>query len=1420
MILLTVLLLFITHLVCAAGFPAWAVDNDTKTMNVISIIRAGYGNEYGRDFNEVSESFVTNKNYNNQVSSSLTSEVYALKTMYDALNGTYWHWKNSSSSNGYKWEFDDAVTTINPCTENWQGITCNCTSNSACHITKIDLSAYRLDGYLSDMTNLTLMVRLTLGNNLQLEGDLSPLTNLTALEYLDLDNTAISGDLSPLSNMIALEHLELRNTNIGGDLSPLSNLIALEYLVIYNTAITGDLSPLSDLTALEHLDLRNIAISGDLSPLSNMIELEYLYLSNTAITGDLSPLSDIPSLIDLSLNYTTISGDLSPLSNLTALENLYLSNTTITGDLLPLSNMTALESLDLHTTAITGDLSPLSNLTGLQVLYLQSTAVSGDLSPLSNMIALEYLDLRNTAIGGDLSPLSNMIALEYLVIHHTSITGDLSPLSNLTALEHLDLYNTAIGGDLSPLSNMTRLEYLYLDETAVSGDLSPLSKMSSLIGLSLNYTAIGGDLSPLSNMTRLESLYLDDTAVTGDLSPLSNMTRLQVLYLSNTAITGDLSPLSKMAEVNSLILRNTAITGDLSPLVNLGSLEFCVLTKNHFHGPIPSLRNISSLSYLNLADNQLTGSINNIFPESLQILDVSNNQLTGKLYKSLFALPNLQLLDASINCLSVQFTEDICNSSSLQYLLLDGLHSSTSCRQVLPIHIVDTIYSTRLNVVSNIPPCLYSLQNLQSLHMAGNGITGALPTNVTLSTSLKELVLANNRMHSKIPTAFQAHDWNTLDLSYNLFVGYLLPSLYVSQSLSLKVNRLSGNIPSTLSDTSDVSILTGNIFTCTPEQLAALHDEVGDRYICGSDSFNNMSILWLVFLVLVLLLVLVSMYTTYGEKSVVGRYVNASIGYLRETRMHGISTKCMESADNKLKLSNIQQIPVLMKHMRQLSGVLTIMIVCIYMPLYSALSYFCGTYYNQYAWTVSVAFLSGESVGIALFVMYTTTLFVASYHNSTVIAESLIYDYKRKEMRRYLVYFVLFAVNLVTILVVNGCYVYALLHYGQAAVLLMEIILSVFKVLWTSYALIAMMRYAHVKYIKAESKPYEHVHFLAIMSIVNSIVQPCLATTLLDTNCFYNMIYSAESITSTFVKSIHYLANGVTTSTDLYSTSSYSPSFVYSYQCSSELLTSYSNIFMIVALFSVILPPTLDYLKILIKKDDREPATNSVARVLLYLIKSTRLLNRGVSSQVIIIDEIYMTKTIISLVGSISVLVTFGVMQPVLGFVTYLTIVIQTTYREYRVEQYVSELLKSASNAPSLDEEVSTTSSLSTESRQALVALDESVKGLGQTLARSIWQLLLFLGPFYGFFVFDIIGDDKGFEEAIWAPITLIVLCLIKYVTPSFLREYIIVTKRIALGKMSNSYRVKKRESEMVSLSGQKQTNEITTNPMNSPFNE
>jgi len=126
--------------------------------------------------------------------------------------------------------------------------------------------------------------------------------------------------------------------------------------------------------------------------------------------------------------------------------------------------------------------------------------------------------------------------------------------------------------------------------------------------------------------------------------------------------------------------------------------------------------------------------------------------------------------------------------------------------------------------------------------------------------------MGDNELQSIIPSSFQNHHWHTLDLSFNKFTGTLSPNLNVSDSINLKMNRLSGNIPMSLYTTSDVSILTGNIFACTEAQLSKLHDEIGNSYICGSSSFNNISFLWLS-MVLTVLGLFMLMHLGYGSKT-------------------------------------------------------------------------------------------------------------------------------------------------------------------------------------------------------------------------------------------------------------------------------------------------------------------------------------------------------------------------------------------------------------------------------------------------------------------------------------------------------------------------------------------------------------------------
>jgi len=183
-------------------------------------------------------------------------------------------------------------------------------------------------------------------------------------------------------------------------------------------------------------------------------------------------------------------------------------------------------------------------------------------------------------------------------------------------------------------------------------------------------------------------------------------------------------------------------------------------------------------------------------------------------------------------------------------------------------------------------------------------------------------------------------------------------------------------------------------------------------------------------------------------------------------------------------------------------------------------------------------------------------------------------------------------------------------------------------------------------------------------------------------------------------------------------------------------------------------------------------------------------------------------------------------MQPVLGVVTYLAIVAQTMYREYCIELYLNELVEAVNKVSAIESLTEEDIAYTRSSRLALAALDKNLKELSHTLIRSTWQLLLFLGPFYGIFLFDIIGDDVGYVMAIWAPTTLLFLCLGIYKTPYLLKEYVIVSKNIALSYSSHSIRInfgkneKGDDLEMKRVTSVKEESDITRNPINSTFVE
>lgn len=98
----------------------------------------------------------------------------------------------------------------------------------------------------------------------------------TDVKYLDMGYNTLISDISFVSYMPKLE-VAILGKNNWSDASPLADCQELEYLEMQNTAVS-DLSPLSGLKNLKHLNICGSAGILDISPLYPLTQLERLWI--------------------------------------------------------------------------------------------------------------------------------------------------------------------------------------------------------------------------------------------------------------------------------------------------------------------------------------------------------------------------------------------------------------------------------------------------------------------------------------------------------------------------------------------------------------------------------------------------------------------------------------------------------------------------------------------------------------------------------------------------------------------------------------------------------------------------------------------------------------------------------------------------------------------------------------------------------------------------------------------------------------------------------------------------------------------------------------------------------------------------------------------------------------------------------------
>lgn len=711
--------------------------------------------------------------------------------------------------------------------------------------------------------------------------------------------------------------------------------------------------------------------------------------------------------------------------------SLTLVNYNLTGTLpLSISNLTGIEYLDLGTNFIAGRV-PLDvcNLTSLVSLSLRRNQLTGTLQPCyhSSWPQLQYLSLS-----------ANML--------HGSIPAFLAgAMNNLSYLSYSE--NVLTASLPASLQHLTALSSLYLGNNYLDGNISSTAQCRQLVDLALNSNALSGALPmALAQLSNLRYMYLHNNMLSQSIpAALGNLTDVVTFTIYNNSLTGALpAVLDRWQQLLVFDADQNRMWGTLPPF-SWPSIQQIALYSNMFSGSLPSsLAGLAALNCILVHSNMLTGdpslAFNSSLQLNLQVIDISDNAFVGRMSASFFN-PNLQSFLSYGICLDGGVSEAICSSPLITTLILDGLHSHSSCaHDIWPFTSVGPKYSRA--VPGSLPDCMWTdMPLLGTLHASGNGLHGSIP-DLPSYQLLSDMDLSFNQLTGTLPANLQRHSILTnLDLQNNRLNGFIedLGSLNYSSSsdgggvsLSLSTNRLSGHIPVQLENARNIEILSGNLFACSSSHPIPKYDSDSSSYVCGSGlvdvsvatfgAIAAVMLLCLCYLCALIVRLLKNknnsrdkLLGSFSMLSDLWRSVQDTVQTARNhdrlldlfaamdlvdnrpdtSRLHNQFVRFKKfifqlliwytklykvvAEDEEGRLPHFSQFLSSLHSLRRLSILLTLLISIFGEAIFGILKLWFRTYSSQYRWSLSAVFLSGNVPAAVLIAIWMTLLMLTLF---------------------------------------------------------------------------------------------------------------------------------------------------------------------------------------------------------------------------------------------------------------------------------------------------------------------------------------------------------------------------------------------------------------------------------------------------------
>jgi hypothetical protein len=349
----------------------------------------------------------------------------------------------------------------------------------------------------------------------------------------------------------------------------------------------------------------------------------------------------------------------------------------------------------------------------------------------------------------------------------------------------------------------------------------------------------------------------------------------------------------------------------------------------------------------------------------------------------------------------------------------------------------------------------------------------------------------------------------------------------------------------------------------------------------------------------------------------------------------------------------------------------------------------------------------------------------------------------------------------------NALYVYIAIYQSSALLVLAQVLMSFFKLLWNSVCMDVILR-ALVKRFAPQillGQGYAKAYRVRLMSLqvftalLNSVVVPCLVVAAVSPNCFYNVFQPAPTVRSAFryeTCEVFAISGACETYSYFYLATSYDAPFTYSYQCSSSLITYYAPAFVNLCIITVFVVPAVQLVGLqLLQRLPSDCCGGYVHALLLQIVPPilrqlpTDAAEPNVTSTVTYVQA---SRVLVSLATSLGVLLTFGAVFPPLGFALTFTALATVLLTKLAIGRF----LCGAEERGQLGVYLS--------------ILEQQCEGAGSAgfLQGTAWMLVTLNCLFYTLFLFDTLGDTKGFRGALWVLIVVPLLPAVLYAIVAF----------------------------------------------------